>query len=134
MGRKATRTRRTSESTVEVTVDLDGTGVSRVSTGIGFYDHMLTSLSKHSLIDLDIEATGDLHVDAHHTVEDVAIVLGEYTIASLLGRSVLQTALVEVSQTDPFAAVIVSLLALGFAFVMLLIVGATASTTGRKRS
>jgi len=69
--------RSTKESTVEVEVNLDGTGDSRISTGVRFYDHMLASLAKHSLIDLRIEATGDVDVDAHHTVEDVAIVLGD---------------------------------------------------------
>lgn len=75
--RTATIERSTSESTVRVTVDLDGTGRGEVHTGVRFYDHMLLSLAKHSLIDLDIEATGDIDVDAHHTVEDVAIVLGD---------------------------------------------------------
>ena len=69
--------RSTKESVVEVEVNLDGTGDSRISTGVRFYDHMLASLARHSLIDLRIEATGDVDVDAHHTVEDVAIVLGE---------------------------------------------------------
>jgi imidazoleglycerol-phosphate dehydratase len=69
--------RSTKESIVEVEVNLDGTGDSRISTGVRFYDHMLASLAKHSLIDLRIEATGDVDVDAHHTVEDVAIVLGD---------------------------------------------------------
>ncbi|MEI2777799.1 MAG: imidazoleglycerol-phosphate dehydratase HisB [Tetrasphaera sp.] len=77
MSRKAKRRRETSESSVEVKLDLDGTGVASIITGIGFYDHMLTSLARHSLIDLDITATGDTHIDAHHTVEDTAIVLGE---------------------------------------------------------
>lgn len=75
--RTATVTRGTSESRVEVTVDLDGTGAGEVSTGVRFYDHMLLSLAKHSLIDLRITADGDVDVDAHHTVEDVAIVLGQ---------------------------------------------------------
>ena len=75
--RTATVRRATSESTVEVTVDLDGTGRGEVSTGVPFYDHMLLSLAKHSLIDLRVKAAGDVHVDAHHTVEDVAIVLGD---------------------------------------------------------
>ena len=75
--RTATVRRGTSESTVEVTVDLDGTGRGDVSTGVPFYDHMLLSLAKHSLIDLTVRATGDTEVDAHHTVEDVAIVLGQ---------------------------------------------------------
>ena len=69
--------RTTKEAGVVVELDLDGTGVSEITTGVGFYDHMLTSLARHSLIDLAVSATGDLHVDAHHTVEDVAIVLGQ---------------------------------------------------------
>ncbi|MBK8469754.1 MAG: imidazoleglycerol-phosphate dehydratase HisB [Actinomycetales bacterium] len=75
--RRASIERTTSESSVRLTLDLDGTGRSSVSTGVGFYDHMLASLAKHSLIDLDISATGDVHIDAHHTVEDVAICLGD---------------------------------------------------------
>ena len=75
--RTATVTRATSESSVEVSVDLDGTGRGEVSTGVRFYDHMLLSLAKHSLIDLTVKAEGDVDVDAHHTVEDVAIVLGQ---------------------------------------------------------
>ncbi|MBK6886336.1 MAG: imidazoleglycerol-phosphate dehydratase HisB [Tetrasphaera sp.] len=81
--RTAARERATSESSVSVRVDLDGTGRSSIITGIGFYDHMLTALSRHSLIDLDITATGDTHIDAHHTVEDTAIVLGEALGAAL---------------------------------------------------
>jgi len=75
--RTATVRRATSESTVEVRVDLDGAGTGDVSTGVPFYDHMLLSLAKHSLIDLRVRADGDTEVDAHHTVEDVAIVLGQ---------------------------------------------------------
>ncbi|HEX2705738.1 MAG TPA: imidazoleglycerol-phosphate dehydratase HisB [Candidatus Lustribacter sp.] len=75
--RTATVSRATSESSVEIRVDLDGTGESDVSTGVRFYDHMLESLAKHALIDLHIRATGDIDVDAHHTVEDVAIALGQ---------------------------------------------------------
>ena len=69
--------RATSESSVVVELDLDGTGRADVSTGVGFYDHMLASLAKHALIDVAVSASGDTHVDAHHTVEDVAIVLGQ---------------------------------------------------------
>lgn len=77
-GRRTTSlTRATSESTVRLSLDLDGTGVSRISTTVPFYDHMLTALSKHSLIDLEVEASGDTEIDVHHTVEDTAIVLGE---------------------------------------------------------
>ncbi len=75
--RVAELARKTSESSVKVRVDLDGTGTSDVVTGVGFYDHMLTALSKHSLIDLTVESIGDIHIDAHHTVEDTAIVLGQ---------------------------------------------------------
>ena len=76
-GRSARIERKTSESQVEVELNLDGTGAHAISTGVGFYDHMLTALSRHSLIDLTVQATGDLHIDAHHTVEDVAICIGE---------------------------------------------------------
>ncbi|MDO5727827.1 MAG: imidazoleglycerol-phosphate dehydratase HisB [Bowdeniella nasicola] len=74
--RTATICRNTSESQVEVTINLDGTGESTISTGVPFYDHMLTALSRHSLIDISVQATGDTHIDAHHTVEDTAICLG----------------------------------------------------------
>ncbi|WP_295698663.1 imidazoleglycerol-phosphate dehydratase HisB [Lapillicoccus sp.] len=75
--RRAHLTRTTSESSVDLVLDLDGTGESDVSTGVPFYDHMLRSLSKHSLLDLTVKATGDVDVDVHHTVEDVAIVFGQ---------------------------------------------------------
>ena len=68
--------RRTRETDVTIALDLDGTGVADVATGIGFYDHLLGSLAHHGLFDLEVRATGDLHVDEHHTVEDVALVLG----------------------------------------------------------
>jgi imidazoleglycerol-phosphate dehydratase len=74
--RKARIERVTSESKVVVELDLDGTGTSEISTGVGFYDHMLTALSRHSLIDLTVHADGDLHIDAHHAVEDTALALG----------------------------------------------------------
>jgi imidazoleglycerol-phosphate dehydratase len=75
MSRTARVERATSETKLVVELDLDGTGQSSISTGVGFYDHMLTALSKHSGIDLTVQADGDLHIDAHHTVEDVAIAL-----------------------------------------------------------
>jgi imidazoleglycerol-phosphate dehydratase len=75
--RDATITRKTNETAISVTLNLDGTGQSRAATGIGFFDHMLDQLAKHSLIDLDISATGDLHIDDHHTVEDTGIALGQ---------------------------------------------------------
>jgi imidazoleglycerol-phosphate dehydratase len=77
MTRRAHVQRSTMETTVDVTVDVDGSGIAAVSTGIPFYDHMLEQVGKHGGFDLRIEATGDLHIDTHHTVEDVAIVLGQ---------------------------------------------------------
>lgn len=75
--RTATINRETSESTIALTLDLDGDGTSSIDTGVPFYDHMLTALSRHSLINLDVHARGDIEVDVHHTVEDTAICLGE---------------------------------------------------------
>ncbi|MEJ0092329.1 MAG: imidazoleglycerol-phosphate dehydratase HisB [Methylocella sp.] len=68
--------RKTKETEIEVRADLDGRGVAKISTGIGFFDHMLEQLARHSLIDIDIRAKGDLHIDQHHTVEDTGIALG----------------------------------------------------------
>jgi imidazoleglycerol-phosphate dehydratase len=84
MNRTARVERATSETKLVVEIDLDGTGIADVSTGVGFYDHMLTSLAKHSGMDLTVHAEGDLHIDAHHTVEDVAIALGQ-AFAEALG-------------------------------------------------
>ena len=77
MSRTARIERQTSESKVLVEVDLEGTGRHDVSTGVGFYDHMLISFARHSLVDLVVQTEGDTHIDAHHTVEDTAIVLGQ---------------------------------------------------------
>ena len=70
-------TRNTAETKIRVRINLDGTGQARLSTGIGFFDHMLDQIARHGLIDLDIEADGDLHIDGHHTVEDVGIAFGQ---------------------------------------------------------
>jgi imidazoleglycerol-phosphate dehydratase len=70
-------TRNTAETRIRIKINLDGTGLARLSTGIGFFDHMLDQVARHGLIDLDIEADGDLHIDGHHTVEDVGITLGQ---------------------------------------------------------
>lgn len=75
--RIASRRRSTSESTIELELNLDGTGQSSIQTSVPFFDHMLTAFAKHSLTDLTVTATGDTHIDAHHTVEDTAIVLGQ---------------------------------------------------------
>jgi imidazoleglycerol-phosphate dehydratase len=77
MSRTATRRRVTKETSIELSIDLDGTGDASASTGLPFYDHMLEQVGKHGGFDLRIAATGDLHIDSHHTVEDVAIALGE---------------------------------------------------------
>jgi imidazoleglycerol-phosphate dehydratase len=77
MNRTAEVTRNTNETQITVKLNLDGTGVANLSTGIGFFDHMLDQIARHGLIDLDIKAVGDLHIDGHHTVEDVGITLGQ---------------------------------------------------------
>lgn len=76
MARSATITRKTKETDITLELNLDGTGQSTIGTGVGFFDHMLTHLSKHSLMDLNVTAVGDTHIDDHHTVEDVSLVLG----------------------------------------------------------
>ena len=83
--REATIARKTKETSIEVTVNLDGGGVYQVSTGIGFLDHMLEQLSRHSLIDLTVKAKGDLHIDFHHTTEDTAIAIGQ-AVSEALGE------------------------------------------------
>jgi imidazoleglycerol-phosphate dehydratase len=82
--RKGAVARKTKEANIQVSLDLDGSGVSDVSTGVGFFDHMLDQLARHSLIDLTIRADGDRHIDDHHTVEDVGIAVGQ-ALAKALG-------------------------------------------------
>jgi imidazoleglycerol-phosphate dehydratase len=82
--RKASISRKTVETTIEVSIDLDGTGIYDNQTGVGFFDHMLDQLSRHALIDMKIRAKGDLHIDDHHTVEDTGIALGQ-ALAKALG-------------------------------------------------
>ena len=84
MPRTAEITRKTRETAIRLKVDLDGSGRATVKTGIGFFDHMLEALARHALLDLEVEATGDLQVDGHHTVEDTGIVLGQ-ALAQALG-------------------------------------------------
>ncbi len=75
--RRATIKRKTKETDIDVTVDLDGSGKASITTGVGFFDHMLEQIARHSLIDVTVKAKGDLHIDQHHTVEDVGIALGQ---------------------------------------------------------
>jgi len=82
--RKGAVDRKTKETSIEASLDLDGTGVSDISTGVGFFDHMLDQLARHSLIDMTVRAVGDRHIDDHHTVEDVGIALGQ-ALAKALG-------------------------------------------------
>ncbi|MFL5646534.1 MAG: imidazoleglycerol-phosphate dehydratase HisB, partial [Chloroflexota bacterium] len=86
-GRRVRVRRQTRETEIEVAIDLDGTGAADVATGVAFYDHLLTSLAHHALLDLEVRATGDLDVDEHHTVEDVALVVGA-AFAEALGDRV----------------------------------------------
>ena len=81
--RSAEVTRNTAETRITVRVNLDGTGQSRLHTGIGFFDHMLDQIARHGMIDLDIQAEGDLHIDGHHTVEDVGITLGQAVLQAI---------------------------------------------------
>ena len=75
--RRASIKRNTAETQIQLSINLDGTGTAQLHTGIGFFDHMLDQIARHGLIDLDIQCTGDLHIDGHHTVEDVGIALGQ---------------------------------------------------------
>lgn len=84
MSRTASRSRRTKETSIEVVIDLDGTGTVEASTGIPFFDHMLSQLGRHGGFDLTVQCTGDLHIDTHHTIEDVGIAVGE-TLREALG-------------------------------------------------
>jgi imidazoleglycerol-phosphate dehydratase len=83
--RKGAVSRKTKETDIEVSVELDGTGVAKIATGIGLFDHMLEQLARHSLMDIEIRAAGDLHIDQHHTVEDTGIALGQAVRQALGG-------------------------------------------------
>jgi imidazoleglycerol-phosphate dehydratase len=104
--RQATVNRTTSETDLSVTVNLDGTGKANISTGIGFLDHMLEQIARHGLIDIDLKASGDLHIDMHHTTEDSAIVLGQ-AIARALGdkRGIVRYASVDLPMDETLSRV-----------------------------
>ena len=77
MNRQSKQERKTKESTIKVSLNLDGSGIDKIDTGIGFFDHMLSHIAVHGIFDIEVKANGDLHVDTHHTIEDVGIVLGK---------------------------------------------------------
>src|SRR6202021_1299819 len=111
MGRTATLSRLTSETDISLTLDLDGSGRADIATGIGFLDHMLTALTRHGLFDLTIRAKGDLHIDFHHTTEDVGIVLGQAfakAIGDKRGISRFGHALIPMDETLAEAAIDIS--------------------------
>jgi imidazoleglycerol-phosphate dehydratase len=83
MPRTATINRKTAETAIDLSLDLDGRGTAQVATGVGFFDHMLTHLARHGLFDLSVKCEGDLHIDAHHTVEDVGICFGKAMVQAL---------------------------------------------------
>ena len=85
MARTAEVVRETKETQIRVAIDLDGSGKSKISTGVGFFDHMLDSFARHGGFDLEVETTGDLHIDMHHTVEDTGIVIGQAVLKALDG-------------------------------------------------
>ncbi|MBI2918323.1 MAG: imidazoleglycerol-phosphate dehydratase HisB [Chloroflexi bacterium] len=116
--RQATERRQTRETEISVTLDLDGSGQARVATGIGMLDHMLEALARHSRFDLTLEATGDLHTDQHHTVEDVALTLGK-ALAQALGerRGIVRMGHAVVPLDEALALVAVDLGGRGYASV-----------------
>ncbi|MBW4036196.1 MAG: imidazoleglycerol-phosphate dehydratase HisB [Proteobacteria bacterium] len=115
MSRNATISRKTSETAIELMLDLDGTGHTEIATGIGFFDHMLTAFGRHSMIDLDVRAEGDLHIDAHHTIEDVGIVLGQ-AIREALGekRGVTRFGFAAVPMDEALCEAVIDLSGRGF--------------------
>jgi len=108
MSRRAEASRKTKETDVRVRIDLDGTGQAQIKTGVGFFDHMLEALARHAPFDLEVTASGDLHIDAHHTVEDVGIVLGQ-ALSQALGerRGIRRYADASVPLDDALARVVV---------------------------
>jgi imidazoleglycerol-phosphate dehydratase len=109
--RKGAISRKTKETDIEVSVDLDGTGLAKIATGIGFFDHMLEQLARHSLIDVEIRAKGDLHIDQHHTVEDTGIALGlavRQALGSMAGIARFADALLPMDETLTRVAVDIS--------------------------
>ena len=109
-GRRATITRRTNETSIRLTLDLDGSGRADIHTGVGFFDHMLHHVAVHGLLDLSVKAEGDLHIDAHHTIEDVAIAFGQ-ALDQALGdrRGIVRMGMATVPMDEALARVVVDL-------------------------
>ncbi len=108
--RQATITRQTKETSIKLTLNLDGTGQADIATGVGFFDHMLHHVAVHGLFDLTVEATGDLHIDAHHTIEDVAIAFGQALDQALGDRAgIVRMGSAIVPMDDALAQVVVDL-------------------------
>ena len=108
--RQSTIQRKTKETEIFLTLNLDGTGIANINTGIGFFDHMFTQIAVHGLMDIDLQAKGDLHIDAHHTIEDCGLVLGE-AIGQALGerRGITRMAEASIPMDDALARVILDL-------------------------
>ena len=108
--RRSTIDRKTNETDISLSLNLDGSGIAKINTGIGFFDHMLTQIAVHGLIDLELQAKGDLDIDAHHTIEDCGLVLGE-AIGQALGekRGITRMAEASVPMDDALARVILDL-------------------------
>ena len=108
--RTASIQRKTNETDISLSINLDGTGTHNISTGVGFFDHMLTQIAVHGLMDIDLQAEGDLHIDAHHTIEDCGIVLGE-AIGQALGekRGIRRMAEASVPMDEALANVVLDL-------------------------
>ncbi len=116
--RQASINRKTNETNINLSINLDGIGKHNIATGVGFFDHMLTQIAVHGLIDIDLQAEGDLHIDAHHTIEDCGIVLGE-AIGQALGekRGIRRMAEASVPMDDALANVVLDLSGRSYAVI-----------------
>ena len=131
MNRVATITRKTAETDVAVTVDLDGTGAADIDTGVGMFDHLLTAFAHHSMIDVTIRTVGDLHIDEHHTVEDTALVLGSAIDEALGDRSgIARYADARVPMDEALASCVVDVGGRPYAVLDLAFVGERMGTLG----
>jgi imidazoleglycerol-phosphate dehydratase len=122
--RRASEERVTRETQIRASIDLDGTGAARVSTGVGFFDHMLTAFARHGRFDVEVDATGDLHIDAHHTVEDVGITLGRAFLKALGdGAGIVRMGEATVPLDEALAQVVIDISGRPFAAVDLPLAG-----------